>query len=93
MSAAPRLPAGLTPRLLGVDAAAAYLGVSAGHFERHVVPAIPAMLIGERRLWDIRRLDRWLDERSGVAHPGLSRDQWLGALDADPDEGRQARRR
>jgi hypothetical protein len=75
-----RLPIGLTPRLLCRDAAAAYLGISANHFEEHVADAVPAIEIGRRKLWDIRALDRWLDERSGLLEPLRPVTDWLGGL-------------
>jgi hypothetical protein len=68
-----RLPDGLTPRLLSRDAAATYCGISPTLFDEHVVPAVPALRIGARTLWDIKKLDRWLDEQSGFAHAGPGR--------------------
>lgn len=61
-----RLPDGMTPRLLARDAAAAYCGVTAETFELHVRPHVRPVEIGARRLWDVKALDRWLDERSGL---------------------------
>ena len=88
-----RLPAGITPRLLSRDEAAAYCGMSAAHFDRHVAIAVPAQTFGCKKLWDIRALDRWLDERSGLGNAAeIDEDRLLDALDGDPREGRQARR-
>lgn len=56
----------MTPRLLNPDQAAAYCGVSRENFEARVgVP--PLKLFGNRVLYDIRALDRWLDRQSGIA--------------------------
>ncbi len=63
------LPAGMTPRLLSRDNAAAYLGIVAETFEEHVRPHVKPVEIGSRRLWDVRALDRWLDRRSGAREP------------------------
>lgn len=57
---------GLTPRLLSRDLAAEYCGVAAPTFDEHIGKAVPPVEIGRRRLWDIKALDRWLDERSGL---------------------------
>lgn len=75
------------PRLMSRDAAAAYCGgVSIGFFEQHC-PVKP-MRLGGRRLYDRHALDRWLDSQSGLQQPVTSNDDWLGALDGDPGEGR-----
>lgn len=68
-----KLPDGLTPRLLSRDAAAAYCGISSTLFDQHVVPAVSALRIGARRLWDIKKLDRWLDQQSELTHAGSSK--------------------
>lgn len=78
------LPPGLTPRLLGREAAAAYCGMSAGHFDAHC-PVKPHEY-GKRKLWDVRALDRWIDQGSGLDQPYTSNEEWLGALDGDPHE-------
>ena len=74
------LPDGLTPRLLSLDAAAAYCGVMPATFETHVRPHVPPVEIGARRLWDVKVLDRWLDERSGLAHAARPIEEWAGML-------------
>lgn len=56
------------PRMLSREQAAAYVGVSAGTFEKEVADGVwPG---GERRgarvLWDRALLDRTQDERSGL---------------------------
>jgi hypothetical protein len=77
------LPVGMTPRLLSRDAAAAYCGVVAETFEEHVRPHVRPVEIGSRRLWDIKALDRWLDERSGLAEVVRPIGDWLGELGDD----------
>lgn len=88
-----RLPRGVTPRLLNRDQAAAYCGVSADQFTRHVEPKVKAVMIGAQARWDLRALDRWLDAQAGLGHAAGSQDKWrmLEALDGDPAQGRQAR--
>jgi len=72
---------GLTPRLLSRDLAAEYCGVSPAHFAEHVAKEVPAIDIGRRNLWDIRALDRWLDQRSGLGQQVLKPvDEWIGQL-------------
>lgn len=43
------------------DAAAA-LGMSLRHFERHVQPYIPCVYVGQLRQYRLRDLERWVDE-------------------------------
>lgn len=75
-----RLPVGMTPRLLCQDAAAAYCGVIAETFEKHIRPHVPPVEIGSRRLWDIKALDRWLDEQSGLTDAPRPLEEWIGGL-------------
>jgi hypothetical protein len=77
------LPIGMTPRLLSREAAAAYCGVIAETFETHVRPHIAPIEIGARRLWDVKALDRWLDERSGLIEGLQSIDHWVEHLGDD----------
>ena len=63
-----RLPSGMTPRLISREAAATYCGISPTLFDEHIAPAVPPVEIGRRNLWDVKRLDRWLDQQSGLAH-------------------------
>jgi hypothetical protein len=79
MNGKDRLPRGLTPRLLSRDAAAAYCGLSPETFET-VIPVQPISLAARRRLWDIKALDRWLDQQSGLAEPHTPAAEWLGKL-------------
>src|SRR4051812_33959222 len=78
------LPLGMTPRLLSRDAAAAYLGVIAETFEKHVRSHLSPIEIGSRVLWDVRALDRWLDERSGLVAELRPIDNWLAGSGAMP---------
>jgi hypothetical protein len=78
-----RLPVGITQRLLGRHQAAAYLAISTPHFELHVAHHVGAVLIGRRRLYDVRALDRWLDakcEKSST--PEKSDTEWLKELES-----------
>ena len=63
------LPPGMTPRLLSREAAATYCGISPTAFDEHVAQAVKPIEIGRRDLWDVKALDRWLDQQSGLAHP------------------------
>lgn len=78
-----RLPSGMTPRLLCLEAAAAYCGVTAETFETHIRPQVPPVEIGARRLWDVRALDRWLDQRSGLTVELRPVEDWLAGLGDD----------
>jgi hypothetical protein len=75
-----RLPEGMTPRLLSREAAAAYCGMSPNHFDDEISHAVPALKFGRRKLWDVKALNRWLDERSGLAHATRPVDEWAGML-------------
>ena len=63
-----RLPSGMTPRLISREAAATYCGISTTLFDAHIAPSVPPVEIGRRNLWDIKKLDRWLDQQSELAH-------------------------
>lgn len=71
----------IPPRLLTTQLAAEYCGVSADLFERHFGAIIEPVRIGRRKMWDRRAIDRWLDERSGLAERGEF--DWEGALNGD----------
>jgi hypothetical protein len=88
------LPAGMMPRLISRDAAAAYCGVVAETFEEHVRPHVRPIEIGARRLWDVKALDRWLDECSGLAEVVRPIGDWLAGIgdDAEKNHGSGARR-
>lgn len=59
----------LTPRLLSEEQAAQYLGRSVTRFREqvaaHILPQ-PVTCNGRRRLWDLRLLDRYVDQLSGI---------------------------
>lgn len=53
------------PRLsLSRDEAAASLGVSRDHFDRHVLPHIRTAAVGRRVLVPVRELERFLEARA-----------------------------
>jgi hypothetical protein len=78
-----RLPPGMTPRLLSRDSASVYCGMSPNHFDEHVATAVRPLQFGKRCLWDIRALDHWLDQRSGITHALRSVDDWAEMLGGD----------
>jgi predicted DNA-binding transcriptional regulator AlpA len=68
------------PRLLGMPHAAAFLGLSERNFEKlwrggHLPP--PHRL-GRRLLWDLKLLDRFVDQLSGLepAHKTIDDNVW-----------------
>jgi hypothetical protein len=82
MTARP-LPSGMVPRLISRAAAATYCGMSPNHFDEHIAPLVPPARVGKRALWDVKALDRWLDQQSGLAHPIRTVDEWVGMLGDD----------
>jgi hypothetical protein len=53
-------------------------------FEARVRPHVPALAISARPLlWDVRALDRWLDEQSGLVDAGPPIDEMIGRLGAN----------
>lgn len=44
--------------------AAEYLGLSKGHFRRHVLPKVRVIRLGRRVLVTRASLDRWVDAKS-----------------------------
>lgn len=74
------LPPTLAPRGLSREEAAAYIGVSAGHFDRLVSDRVmpPAKVLGSRRVWDREMLDRAFAAIpiSGDDGGGASSDSW-----------------
>lgn len=74
----------MQPRLLPRKLAAEYCGVSVTHFLSKVAPYVPAGKIGEKRVWDVRKLDRWIDQLDGtpaVPQAGEMPDEhWLDRL-------------
>jgi hypothetical protein len=77
------LPRGMTPRLLSREGAAAYCGMSPNHFDAHVAKAVLPLHFGRRSLWDIKALDQWLDQQSGLTHAIRSVHEWAGMLGDD----------
>jgi hypothetical protein len=80
MVEARRLPLGLSPRLLTRESAATYLAISPAHFTTHVAPAVPPIAIGAALRWDVKALDRWLDQRTGIHNDVGSRERLLEGL-------------
>lgn len=78
----------ITPRLLSLDMAAEYCGLSPETFEA-TVPVRPIDLGIRRKLWDIRALDRWLDEKSGLIEISSPTQDWLGKLRSDRSRERR----
>jgi predicted DNA-binding transcriptional regulator AlpA len=79
------LEIGLAPRLLNLEIAAAYVGLSAAAFQRAVSEGrYPQPLRdGTRRHWDRRALDAAIDRRSGfVSSSEESPDDLMRAIDA-----------
>jgi hypothetical protein len=62
---------GLTPRLLSRELAAEYCGVSVGLFDETIGKKVPPIELNTRKLWDVRALDHYLDQQSGLAPPAL----------------------
>jgi hypothetical protein len=57
--------AGVVPRLLLSRAeAAAALGMSLRHFQRHVQPHIRCVYSGQLRLYPVRELERWTEAQA-----------------------------
>ena len=59
----------MTPRsvprlLLTRKEAAAALGMSLRHFQRHVQPHLPCVYSGQLRLYPLRDLERWADDQA-----------------------------
>jgi excisionase family DNA binding protein len=54
---------------LTVDEAAAALGISRDHFERHILGRVPTVYVGRRRLIPVKELERWV-ERNTVPSRG-----------------------
>lgn len=72
---------GLRPRLVDLDLAAAYVGLSAGAFMTAVDEGRypPPIEDGRRKQWDLRAIDAAIDRRSGLA-PVSRRDESPDAI-------------
>jgi hypothetical protein len=79
---------GLLPRLLDLEVAAAYVGLSAAAFRAAVSAGRypPAIEVGRRKHWDLRALDAALDRHSGLTTPSQNLeempDDLMRAIDA-----------
>lgn len=74
------------PRLLSAEQAAQYCGVSRAHFTAHC--PVRVTRIGDRKLYDIKALDEWVDKLAGKRK--ITMDDVLKGLDDSPGEGRKA---
>jgi predicted DNA-binding transcriptional regulator AlpA len=77
--ARPALPPTLAPRLIGRDAAAAYVGVSPNTFDKMIADGLmpsPRRLSERRLAWDMRELDTAIDRlpRNGIADDNTDAD-------------------
>jgi hypothetical protein len=72
------LPPALAPRLVGLAKAAAYVDASPNTFRRMVVNGtMPApKMFGPQEKWDLREIDRAVDELPIKAASGASDDTW-----------------
>jgi excisionase family DNA binding protein len=57
----------LMPLAVSFDEAAAMIGVSKDHFERHVASELKVIRSGRRKLVSVRELERWLEANSARA--------------------------
>ena len=78
MSRQVALPPTLAPRLINREAAAAYVNVSPTTFDEMVIARTmppPKLLTGRRKAWDVRALDRAIDNlpTAGIV---LADDTW-----------------
>lgn len=79
------LPPTLAPRLVGLAAAAAYLDVSPNTFTQMVADGRmprPKLLSDRRKAWDLREIDRAVDELPVDAGAGATADDTWGDVDA-----------
>lgn len=53
--------------------AAAALGVSVDHLERHVLPYLRVAHVGRRVLVPVKEIERWLDEAAEPVLPDITR--------------------
>mgnify|MGYP001294239306 CR=1 FL=1 len=65
----------ITPRLLSVEEAARYVGLSRSAFLGSVANSVPPLRLGTRRVtWDRVALDRWIDAQSGISTPDTQKE-------------------
>jgi len=75
------LPPNLPPRLLSRDQAAEYCGgISTGLFDETIGSEVPPIELHKRKLWDVRALDRYLDECSGLIETLRPVDEYISRL-------------
>jgi len=75
-------------RLVDINAAAEYCGISPATFERRLVngpdgPRLRPVRIGNRKLYDLRAIDRWLDGLAGLKQASGSVFDWEAALSGE----------
>lgn len=74
---AKRTAVAMSAVLVDRETAAAALGMSLAHFERHVQPSLRIVYSGRLRLVPVRELERWSSEQAiaagTLAWPGKSR--------------------
>jgi predicted DNA-binding transcriptional regulator AlpA len=75
-------------RLLNIEDAAAYCGISPALFERHV--RVSPIKLGRRKVWDMRAIDLWIDRQQRSPTPSAS-DDWLRFLDEEDQKGPRRR--
>jgi len=67
-------PSEPVPRVaLTREEAAAALGVSLSHFERHIQPHLPLIYSGSTRLVPLRELERWADRAATLVEDQQTR--------------------
>lgn len=82
------LPQGLRPRLVSAEEAAAYCGVSVPTFLEHVAPHVGAVCIGRRKLYDLNKIDAWIDRLDPNRQP--DRHKSIDELLAEGEDDRAA---
>lgn len=95
--ASQRRRAGLTvaawPRLLNADQAAAYLGIGTTMLEeKGPAPKRNPDMLGRRKLYDIRDLDRWADRLDGKPLDGDDAEAESRDVEREFLEGREKRK-
>ena len=83
MNAMPPLPA---IRMLSPKEAAAYCGGKSVQWLQAHVRVAPTK-IGAKILYDVRQLDKWLDDKAKSISTPVTGDDWLGKLDEGEGDG------
>jgi hypothetical protein len=68
-----QLPPGLTPRLLSDVDAGLYCGIAAERFTVTIGADVKPIELEGLNRWDIKAIDRWIDEQSGLTHAADNR--------------------